>query len=306
MPAVLVILAAVCFGTTGTALSIAPETASPASAGAVRILVGGLLLAAIVFARRSSRGGAPRASARGRGAPTAVLVLVGAVAIVAYQPTFFLGTTNAGVAVGTIVALGSAPVFTGALEWIVTRRFPGRIWTVATLLASLGVALLGGAFDGGSGAVAGLGIAGALTAGASYAVYALVAKLLITRGADSTWTMGVLFGSAAVLSVPLALATDLSWLGAPEGLIAAAWLGVVTTAVAYVLFGRGLVGLRASTASTLTLAEPLTAALLGVFLLGETLGAAAAVGVSVVAVAILVLVVPWGGLPSRRAERGAP
>jgi DME family drug/metabolite transporter len=305
MPALLVVIAAICFGTTGTALSFAPDGASPSSAGAVRILVGGLLLAVIVFTRSASRRGAPPTdAARGR-VPTVVLVLIGATAIVAYQPTFFLGTTRAGVAVGTIIALGSAPVFTGVLEWIVTRRFPGRVWTIATLVAGVGVALLGGTLDGGASSVDGLGILGALAAGVSYAVYALVAKLLIARGAESTWTMGALFGTAAVLSVPIALATDLSWLASPAGLATAAWLGIVTTAVAYVLFGRGLVGLSASTAATLTLAEPLTAALLGVLLLGESLGASAVAGVVVLAVAIVVLVVPWGRFSSPRVERVA-
>jgi DME family drug/metabolite transporter len=298
VPALLIVLAAVCFGTTGTALALGPEAASPSSAGAVRIVIGGALLAAIVFTRRSSRqGGPPRTADRPR-VPTSILVIIGAAAIVAYQPTFFVGTTRAGVAVGTIVALGSAPIFTGVLEWIATRRFPGAVWVVATIVASIGVALLGGVLDAGASPIDPVGIAGSLGAGVSYAVYALVAKLLLTRGAQSTWTMGALFGSAAVVSLPLALSTDLSWLGRSEGLVAAAWLGVVTTAIAYVLFGRGLRGVRAATAATLTLAEPLTAALLGVLVLGETLGATAVAGIVVVAAGILVLV-----LPRRRASR---
>jgi DME family drug/metabolite transporter len=298
VPALLIVLAAVCFGTTGTALALGPETASPSSAGAVRIVIGGALLAVIVFARRSSRqGGPPRAADRPR-VPTFVLVIIGAAAIVAYQPTFFVGTTRAGVAVGTIVALGSAPIFTGVLEWIATRRFPGAVWIVATVIASIGVALLGGVLAAGASPIDPVGIAGSLGAGVSYAVYALVAKLLLTRGAQSTWTMGALFGSAAVVSLPLALSTDLSWLAQTEGLVAAAWLGIVTTAIAYTLFGRGLRGVHAATAATLTLAEPLTAALLGVLALGETLGATAAAGIAVIAAGLLVL-----ALPRRRASR---
>lgn len=306
MPVVLVVLAAICFGTTGTALAFAPESTSPASAGAVRILLGGLLLVAIVTARRSWRRGAPSAARRPRTLPTAALVVLGAAAIVAYQPAFFLGTTRAGVAVGTIVALGSAPVFTGALEWIVTRRAPGRVWIVATLLASGGVALLGGITGGTAAPVDPTGIVSALAAGASYAVYALVAKLLIARGAESLWVMGTLFGAAAAVSVPLAAATDTSWLATPDGALVALWLGAVTTALAYVLFGRGLTRLRASTAATLTLAEPLTAALLGVALLRESLEAAAVTGIVAIAAAIVVLILPWGRPRSHRPQAGAP
>ena len=50
-----------------------------------------------------------------------------------------------------------------------------------------------------------------------------------------------------------------------------AWLGLATVAVAYICFGRGLARLDVSSVTTLSLAEPLTAALLGVAVLGETL-----------------------------------
>jgi DME family drug/metabolite transporter len=301
VPALLVLLAAVCFGTTGTALALGPAGVAPLSAGAVRIVVGGAILAAVVLVTRPRGPGAatePRPGARRR-VPSGVLVAVGALAVVAYQPAFFLGTTRVGVAVGTVVALGSAPVFTGALEWIVSRRFPGAVWVTATLVAGVGVALL--AAGTGEGTTDPVGILGSLGAGASYGVYALVAKTLIARGADPSWAMGALFGTAAIASVPIALSTDLRWLGVPAGLLVALWLGVVTTAVAYLLFGRGLRGLSASTASTLTLAEPVTATLLGVLVLGERLGWSATAGVAVVAVAIVILVVAGNRPVSRRA-----
>lgn len=303
MPVLLVLIAAVCFGTTGTALALGPDGVSPLSAGSVRLVVGGAVLAVVVLVRRP-RGPAslePRIGLTARRVPTPVLVLVGALAVVAYQPAFFLGTTRVGVAVGTVVALGSAPIFTGAFEWIVTRRYPGALWAVATAIATVGVVLLaGGAVDGRLDLV---GMAGSLGAGASYGAYALVAKTLIGRGADSSWSMGTLFGTAAALSIPIALSTDLGWLASPDGILLALWLGVVTTAVAYLLFGRGLAGLTAATASTVTLAEPVTAALLGLLVLGERLPVTAAAGMGVVAVAIAVLVIPWTRLVSARRCR---
>lgn len=309
MPALLVLLAAICFGTTGTALDLGPDGVSPLSAGAVRIVVGGGILAGVVLLVRP-RG--PRRATIGAGAgrvPPGVLVAIGALAVVAYQPAFFLGTIRVGVAVGTVVALGSAPVFTGALEWVVTRRFPGRVWAVATVVAGVGVALLATG-TGGTAAVDPLGLAGSLAAGASYGAYALVAKTLIGRGAAPSWTMGALFGAAAAVSIPIALSTDLRWLASAAGLGVAVWLGVVTTAVAYLLFGRGLARLSASTASTLTLAEPVTATLLGVLVLGERLGPSATAGIAVVALAIVVLVAPWDrvrrpGSSRRRRIEGA-
>jgi DME family drug/metabolite transporter len=297
-----VLLAAVCFGTTGTALVFAPDDASPASVGAIRIVIGGAILAALLLGGRGGREVPPRIE--GTRAATVALVVVGAVAIAAYQPLFFLGTSASGVAVGTIVALGSAPVLTGALEWLVRRRFPGTVWLVATAIASVGVILLSGSGSGPARADT-IGLLGSLGAGASYAVYALVAKALIDRGERPSWTMGVLFGVAAIVTAPVLVGSDLSWLSDATGVAVALWLGVVTTAVAYRLFGSGLERLSASTAATLTLAEPATATLLGVLLLGESLTGAAVLGVSALVVAIVVLVIPWRRASASRGGSGA-
>ena len=300
-----VLLAAVCFGTTGTAQALGP-TADPVSVGAARLVIGGgalALIAAVQFAaagRRSGRrkGGAPTAGRRRL--PSWLLIGIGAGGVVAYQPAFFAGTATNGVAVGTVVALGSAPVLTGLLDWAISRRPPGGRWLVATVIATAGVATLALASDGPSASASPAGLAASLGAGASYAVYTLAAKALIDRGWSSTGSMGALFAAAAAVSLPLLLLTDASWLMTGPGLAMGLWLGLVTTTLAYVLFGFGLRGLLPATVSTLTLAEPLTAGLLGVFLLGEQLSAVAALGLAVLGVGLVVLALPDRG--SRRAQ----
>ncbi|MRG60109.1 EamA family transporter [Agromyces sp. CFH 90414] len=295
---VAVLLAAVCFGTTGTAQALGPD-ADPLSVGAARLVIGGGALAVVaglqfVLARRrdgdrDASGRSIRSRDAARRLPAWLLVLIGAAGVVAYQPAFFAGTAANGVAVGTVVALGSAPVLTGALDWAVSRRFPGPRWVVATAIATAGVVILALATDGSDAAADPLGLAASLGAGASYAVYTIAAKALIERGWSSTGSMGALFGAAAVVSVPLLLSTDASWLATPAGIAMALWLGLVTTTLAYVLFGAGLRGLAPATVSTLTLAEPLTAGLLGVLLLGEHLAPAAWLGLAVLAAGIVVL-----------------
>lgn len=307
MPAVLaVLLAAVCFGTTGTAQAFAPGGAEPASIGAARILIGGVLLALVavglrMHARTRSAHRAPSGPpaahrprpVRPRG-PEVALVLLGALGVLAYQPAFFAGTGSNGVAVGTVVALGSAPVITGLLSWPLTGRAPTPRWFAATAVALVGVVLLSGVLtpQSGAGAMSVPGLLASLGAGASYAVYTLASKALLDRGATPSGTMGAVFGVAAVGSLPLLLAGDASWLLTPDGLAVALYLGVVTTAVAYVLFGWGLGRLSAATVSTLTLAEPLTATLLGTLVLGELLSPAAAAGLIVLAAGIVLLTLP--------------
>ncbi|HCX84270.1 MAG TPA: EamA family transporter [Micrococcales bacterium] len=329
-PQLLVLLAAVCFGTTGTAQAFAPDGATSVSLGSARLVVGGLGLALVAWIARARVGGAalhrpildpsatnplaPNRPATGRPVsnrpapgvlarvPTWLVVLVAAAGVLAYQPTFFGGTRANGVAVGTVLALGSAPLFTGLLEWTLLGRRPGRVWLGATALAVVGIGLLASGEGDAGGGPGGLLLS--LGAGASYALYAVGVKVLLDRGWASADAVGAVFGVGGVLALPLLLATDTAWLATPSGLALVAWLGVVTVIVAYLLFGAGLRHLPAATVSTLTLAEPATAALLGLLVLDERLAPLAWAGVAVVALAVVLLsVTPTPGMRLARTRR---
>lgn len=313
-----VLLAAVCFGTTGTAQALGPAT-DPVALGAARIAVGGLALAVVaaLVARRARRAvgdvtrpavaplpgvAAPTrpsdgvAAPRGPRARVVLAVALGAAGVLAYQPAFFLGTARNGVAVGTVVALGSAPVLTGLVAWATGRTRPTAAWCAATGLATAGVALLGlapGATGAGAagGGVDPVGLLASLGAGAAYALYTLAGAALIDAGWSSTSSMGAVFGVAGAASLVVLTAADRTGLGTPAGVVTVLWLGLVTTTLAYVLFGHGLARLGAPTVATLTLAEPLTATVLGLAVLGERLAPAAVGGLVVLAAGIVVLVV---------------
>ena len=282
-----VIAAAVCFGTTGTAQAYGPGSASATAVGLTRIVAGGALLALVAWwvgGRSEVRPSSTR--------PRLGAVLVGGAAMVAYQPAFFAGVRLNGVAIGTVVALGAAPALTGLLEWLVTRRLPSRPWFVATGCAVLGVALLGGLFDRAGAGLSLAGIAGSLGAALSYAVYALAAKRLLDEGASATLAAGSIFGTAALMGAPFLLLVDLSWLASASGLAMVVWLAAATVALAYVLFATGLQTLRASTVSTLTLVEPMTAGLLGLLLLDEHLATSGWIGLGVLLTGVVLLAIP--------------
>jgi drug/metabolite transporter, DME family len=265
----LVLAAAVLFGTTGTAQALGPDATSPLAVGAVRLAVGGLALLAVL----PVLGGRPRdALALWR---TPVGLLAG-VCTAAYQLCFFAGVARAGVALGTLVTIGSGPVFAGLLAWWLLRDRPARSWVLATGCCLLGLALLSLTGLGDVGAP--LGVLLALASGAAYAAYTVAAKRLIGSGAPSTTVMASAFGLGGLLLVPVLLTSPLAWLATPGGLALAAYLGLVTTTLAYVLFGRGLAVLSAGPVTTLVLAEPLVATALGVGLLGERLTAAGTAG----------------------------
>jgi DME family drug/metabolite transporter len=289
-----VLLAALCFATTGTAQALGPDGIPPVVVGAARILVGGALLA---LAGRLIRDPSARRWPR-------AVVLAAATGVAAYQLAFFAAVADTGVAVGTIVALGSAPAITGALEWRLTGRRPARRWFAATALACAGVGLLVLA-GGGAAGVSAPGVGLAVLAGASYATYTLAAKRLLGDGHPPERVMGLTFGIAALALVPVLALDAPAALFGPGGLALALFLGVVPTALAYVLFARGLRRLSAAETSTLTLAEPLTAGLLGALVLAERLTTLSALGAGLVLAGLLVLARPASGPRPRLAVEPA-
>lgn len=290
-----VLAAALLFGTTGTAQALGPDGTTPLSIGVMRMVIGGTGLAVIAFAlaarhRRRTADAAPPPRLNARA--VALMVLTGA-CLALYQPLFFLGTERNGVAVGTVVALGSAPILAGLLEWALTRRMPSATWMLATGLATVGVVLLG--FGGEASAGGGtdpVGLLGSIGAGASFAVIANAQRRLLDAGWDPFTVVGSMGASAAVIFAVFLPFVDVSWLGTPSGLAMALWLGLGTIAIAYVMFTWGLSGLTAATAATLTLGEPLTAAVLGIVVLGERLSALAVIGLFVLAAGLALLA--WG------------
>jgi drug/metabolite transporter, DME family len=276
--ALLVVAAAVLWGTSGTAQELGPRGINPPAVATLRSLLGGSLLIAVVLLGRGGRGLVRVA----RDAPGAALAA--AVAMAAFQIGYFGGIRFAGVAIGTLVAIGSAPVTAGLLDLVRGRR-PTPRWALATAITLIGTGLL--VVPGAGGVpVHPAGVALALLAGVSYASYAVASKQLLEAGVASTTAMAAAFVGASVLLSPALLLVELSWAATPRGAAVLLWLGVMTIALGYVLFARGLGGLQASTATTLTLAEPLTAMLLAVLLLGERLTAPAWTGAAMVALGL--------------------
>ncbi|HEY5359461.1 MAG TPA: EamA family transporter [Streptosporangiaceae bacterium] len=166
---------------------------------------------------------------------------------------------------------------------------------IAAAVAGCGVLVSGGRTAGVQ--LGGVGLA--LLAGLRYAVYAVTAARLISGGTSETTVMGVLFGGAAIVLAPVLAATSPGWVLSGRGLAVTAYLGLVTTAAAYLLYGRGLRTVTAPVAVTLGLAEPVVAAVLGVLVPGERLTGPALAGLVLVGVAIAILTV---GRPPQTAR----
>ncbi|QAR33509.1 EamA family transporter [Geovibrio thiophilus] len=276
---VFIIAAAVLWGTTGTAQFFAPEGASPMTVGAFRLLVGGTGLLLFAVSSGCFKGGAPW---------NKFYVLIGALAVAAYQVTFFTGVKLTGVAVGTIVAIGSAPVSAGLLGYFILHEKIMMRWYISSALAILGCTLL--ALSGGEDIQISIpGIICAFGAGFSYALYALLTKMLM-RDHNGTAAVGLIFFFGAVLLSPVLLVSEASWIMSWQGAAVAVHLGLITTTVSYFFFAKGLRTVSVSSTATLSLAEPLTATILGIFIVGERINFMVGIGIICLFMGIAILI----------------
>jgi drug/metabolite transporter, DME family len=269
-----VAVAAALWGTAGTVQELALPTASPVAVASVRCLLAGAVLLAVAAPDAAARASL-RTTVRTGGRP----LLAATVAMAVFQACYLLGIRTAGVALGTLVALGSAPAWAGVMALLTGRR-PSRRWVLGTLVAVLGLLALVGADTGGA-AIGGVLLAA--TAGAAYAAYATASSHL--RTTDRAAVVTVVFTVCGFVLAPAVVATGIPLDG--RALVGLAWLAVATTVVPYRLFLRGLPGVGAPTATTLSLLEPLTATLLAVSVVGERLGPIGGGGVVVLSVGVL-------------------
>lgn len=290
------LVAGVLWGTTGTSRALLGAGAHPVAVGAARLLVAGValvVLAALVHGRR--RLSEPFRPGR------LGWTLLAMISMALYNLVFFAAVARTGVALGTVVAIGSFPAFTGVLTWLVNQDRPRPHWFVATALAVAGVWLL--LASGGPAGVDPAGVGLALVAGFATAAFTLSLQRVLRRDVPLLVAVAAVFGGAALWLAPALALTGLVGLLRPAGVALAIWLGVFATALAYALFATGLRRVSAATASTLALAEPLTAATLGMALLGERPGAAGLTGGGLVLAGIVIVSLAPGGRPRPELKR---
>lgn len=297
-----VTLTSILWGTTGAAATFAP-VAGPLAIGAAALGIGGILQAVIAIpALRSSMGQLRR------NLPT---VALGALAVAVYPLAFYSSMHLAGVALGSVVSLASAPLASGVLERFVQKTPLSRWWLLAAGLGMAGSILLclskmGSDQQNAGNALAGIALG--LVAGSTYAVYSWCSQRLMGQGISRAASMGAVFGSGGIMLMPVLLLTGAPLLASPQAFAVAAYMALIPMFLGYLLFGYGLSRLAASTATAITLSEPAVAAILAVAVLGERLGVLGWAGLAVIGVAIAILATAPGSkqppAPKQKAVTG--
>lgn len=271
-----VLLGAMLWGTTGTAQTFMPQTVHPLAVGASRLAVGGftLLIVMLLLRKIEFRNWPWKAT------------LSAALAMAIFQYCFFTSIRLTGVAIGTVVAIGSAPMFSGLIEWFIHKRRPTRVWLTATAMAVVGCILL---FSNKEGmAVHPVGVTLSLCAGLLFACYSLFNKQVVEKVAAIP-SVAVIFSASAMMLLPFLFMFETEGLLTVPGISTMLYLGIATTTIAYILFSIGLRNIPSSSAVTLSLAEPLTAAILSVVVVGEKLSVVSWSGIALLLGGILVL-----------------
>jgi DME family drug/metabolite transporter len=272
-----VLIAGILFGTAGTAVTYAPASASTTGLGIMRLFIGALVLI-VLLPRFGSSGSEFIKLFRHK------LVWVMAICSAAYQPLFFGATKNNGVAVSTLLAVSFIPIVAAFVGRVFLKEPITKAWLAATGLALIGLTLrslgelevkqINGVFM-------------AIAAGATVGFYLNAAKVELANGTNQIALPAMAYLIGSLLLLPLLGQQSLSWVATGSGLVIAIYLGVVTMALANALQISGLRSIGPASAGTLTLADPFTATILGVLVLGEGLDLIGVIGICLVAVALI-------------------
>lgn len=273
------------WGTTGTAATFAPEV-SPLAIGAAALGIGGLLQALIAAPALRARRSALRPQVR--------IVMAGALSVAVYPLAFYSSMHLAGVAIGSVVSLASAPIASGLLERILDHRPLSRWWIISASLGAQGSIMLCASNSdapGGSAWTTAAGVVLGLVAGLTYAIYSWAVHRLMRSGIGRAASMGSIFGFGGLLLMPVLLLTGAPILHSVGNFAVAVYMALVPMFLGYLLFGYGLTKVSASTATTVTLTEPAAATLLAVVVVGERLGPLGWGGLAIIGSVLVILAV---------------
>lgn len=279
-------LAAVLAGTIGIAAQLGPDELSPMAAASWRSLLGavGLLGASML-----------RQQAPWRYRFPVRWVALGGLGAAVGPLAFFVAADRTGVAVATLVAIGTAPLAAGLLDWMTTGQRPNRPWLIGVATTLAGVALL----SGGAIQIVGSGVALAALTGCCVPCQGFAAQKLMMDRPPLT-AMATVVGGGMVLLLPTALMEAGNALGSAASMATVAYLGLVTLALGHTLFGLGLKRLSLRMAVVVGLLEPAVAATLAMVVLAEPVTTAQLGGICLVLAGVAVAAVDPTANPGKQ------
>jgi Predicted permease, DMT superfamily len=278
-----VILASLLWGTTGTAATFAP-TLSPLFIGSFAMGIGGILQCGLAIYNIKQNHSLLTAHSR--------FLVVGALAVAIYPLAFYSSMRLSGVTIGTVVSIGSAPILSAIIEYINRDFQVTKQWVIGALLGIIGMTML--AFSENTTTTieynhVGLGILLGLVAGFTYALYSWSARQLMLKGIDSKAAMGATFGCGGLLLIPVMLITGTTFFAAWNNIAVGCYMALIPMFLGYLCYGYGLSKISASLATTISLLEPVIAAILAMIIVGESLSLIAWIGMLFIFICLIMV-----------------
>lgn len=273
----LVFLGALFFSGSGTIQAYAPGEATAFILGALRPLVAGLCLLFWCYAKNLFH---PLKNV------STYKIIFSALALAGFQISFFLAVRFAGVAIGTVVTIGTTPLMAAVFGLLFFKEIPGKSWYISTIIAICGLVLLN---INGMDTFHIKSILFPVTAGTIYAFYLSQSKELLQTNRPET-VMMFLFLLSSLFLLPVWFFFPFSWVFTVRGMLVALGLGLITTAIPYCLVMAGLKNCDTAKAATLSLGEPLGAAILGFAVLHEPINFMGFIGIIAIFTSVLVLI----------------
>lgn len=277
-----ILFASTLWGTTGTAASLAPDV-SALAIGAFSMGIGGFMQACLSAKslKRDFRKVAHKKKT----------LLVSIIALATYPLAFYSSMRFAGVAIGTVVSISTAPFFSALLECLFSRNQTiTKRWMMSFAIGVIGITLLlasessaNSLFDHD---MKHWGVLLGLLAGLTYAIYSWGVKAMIDHGIESQTAMGSVFGIGGVLLLPTLFITGDNLFASSTNTTVMLYMALIPMGLGYVAFGFGLRFVTASGASILTLFEPVIAAALAVAIVGEEISFIGWVGIALTLVCL--------------------
>ncbi|WP_395232018.1 DMT family transporter [Vibrio alginolyticus] len=277
-----ILFASTLWGTTGTAASLAPDV-SALAIGAFSMGIGGFMQACL--SAKSLKRDFRKVVHKKK------TLLVSIIALVTYPLAFYSSMRFAGVAIGTVISISTAPFFSALLECLFSRNQTiTKRWMMSFAIGVIGITLLlasessaNSLFDQD---MKHWGVLLGLLAGLTYAIYSWGVKAMIDHGIESQTAMGSVFGIGGVLLLPTLFITGDNLFASSTNTTVMLYMALIPMGLGYVAFGFGLRFVTASGASILTLFEPVIAAALAVAIVGEEISFIGWVGITLTLVCL--------------------
>lgn len=277
-----ILFASTLWGTTGTAASLAPNV-SALAIGAFSMGIGGFMQACL--SAKSLKRDFRKVVHKKK------TLLISIIALATYPLAFYSSMRFAGVAIGTVISISTAPFFSALLECLFSRNQTiTKRWMMSFAIGVIGITLLlasessaNSLFDQD---MKHWGVLLGLLAGLTYAIYSWGVKAMIDHGIESQTAMGSVFGIGGVLLLPTLFITGDNLFASSTNTAVMLYMALIPMGLGYVAFGFGLRFVTASGASILTLFEPVIAAALAVAIVGEEISFIGWVGITLTLVCL--------------------